>query len=114
MIGVRTRICGCRIKSVGAHYVHRGCLPPCTLPTSDIADTVSNQDPDAYFLDEVDRRLISVTEAAQVSGLTPSYLRRLLRTGRLAGVKVGRDWFTTTEAIRAYLALERRPGPKIT
>ena len=64
------------------------------------------------FLDQVAHTLISVTEAAALSGLTPSYLRRLLREQRLAGVKVGRDWFTTEEALRAYLAQDRRPGPK--
>ena len=71
-----------------------------------------DQDNDPTFLDEVDRRLISVTEASQTSQLTPSYIRRLLRTNKLPGVKVGRDWFTTEEAIRAYLAEDRRPHPK--
>lgn len=64
------------------------------------------------FLDQVAHTLISVTEASTLSGLTPSYLRRLLREQRLAGVKVGRDWFTTEEALRTYLAQDRRPGPK--
>lgn len=64
------------------------------------------------FLDQVADKLISVTEASTLSSLTPSYIRRLLRNQRLAGVKVGRDWFTTEEALRTYLALDRRPGPK--
>lgn len=78
---------------------------------TDIASTVPDQD-EPSFLNEVDRRLLSVTEASQVSQMTPSYIRRLLRTNKLPGVKVGRDWFTTEEAIRAYLAEDRRPGPK--
>ena len=56
--------------------------------------------------------LISVMEASNISQLTPSYIRRLLRQGTIAGVKFGRDWFTTAEAIQTYLATERRPGPK--
>lgn len=57
-------------------------------------------------------KLISVTEASQLAGLTPSFIRRLLRRGDIAGVKIGRDWFTTKEAVRQYLKQERRPGPK--
>mgnify|MGYP000956369296 CR=1 FL=1 len=64
------------------------------------------------FLDQVAHTLISVTDASALSGLTSSYIRRLLREQRLAGVKVGRDWFTTEEALRTYLAQDRRPGPK--
>lgn len=64
------------------------------------------------FLDQVAQKLISVTEASAVSGLTPSYIRRLLRESKLAGVKVGRDWFTTEEALQTYLVQDRRPGPK--
>lgn len=71
-----------------------------------------NEAGERTFLDQVAHKLISVTEAATLSGLTPSYLRRLLRKQELAGVKVGRDWFTTEEALRAYLAQDRRPGPK--
>lgn len=64
------------------------------------------------FLKQIDDHLISVTEAATLSQLTPSYIRRLLRTGVLSGKKLGRDWFTTEKAIRGYLDTERRPGPK--
>lgn len=71
-----------------------------------------NEAKEHAFLDQVAHKLISVTEAATLSGLTPSYIRRLLRRQQVAGVKVGRDWFTTEEALRTYLAQERRPGPK--
>jgi excisionase family DNA binding protein len=55
---------------------------------------------------------MSVAAASQLSGFTPSFLRRLLRQGKLPGVKIGRDWFTSEEAVREYLATPRRPGPK--
>ena len=64
------------------------------------------------FLDQVAHKLISVTEASELSGLTSSYIRRLLRQQKVPGVKVGRDWFTTEDALRTYLAQDRRPGPK--
>ncbi len=62
--------------------------------------------------DSQGRPLIPVGEAAQMSGFTPGYVRRLLRDAVIPGVKMGRDWFTTKEAIEEYLAQERRPGPK--
>ena len=68
----------------------------------------SQQDP----LEDLASRLISLAEASEISGLTAGYLRRLLREKRLRGVKVGRNWLTTAEAIQEYLAQERRPGPK--
>ncbi len=57
-------------------------------------------------------RLISVAEASRISGLSASFIRRLLQNGVMEGVKVGRNWLTTREAIREYLATERRRGPK--
>ena len=56
--------------------------------------------------------LISLAEAARISGLSHSHLRLLVRQGKVWGTKIGRDWLTTEEAIRAYLATERKPGPK--
>jgi excisionase family DNA binding protein len=47
-----------------------------------------------------------LSEAATRFGLSHSHLRLLARTGRLAAVKLGRDWFTTPEAVAAYLADE--------
>lgn len=64
------------------------------------------------FLEDLTSKLISVTEASEISGLTPGYIRRLLRNKTIAGKKIGRDWFTTEEALRKYLEQERRPGPK--
>lgn len=63
-------------------------------------------------LEDLTSKLISVVEASEISGLTPGYIRRLLRSKIMAGKKIGRDWFTTDEAIRKYLEQERRPGPK--
>ena len=63
-------------------------------------------------LDELTSKLISVTEASQISGLTTGHLRKLLREGQIEGIKIGRNWLTTEEAVQDYLKQEIRPGPK--
>ena len=57
--------------------------------------------------------LIPLRRAAEISGLTQEHLAHLIREGKLWGDKIGSPvWFTTEEAVRAYLAQERKPGPK--
>ena len=48
-------------------------------------------------------RLISLRQAAAFSGLSHSHLQWLCRKGRFEAWKLGRDWFTTAEAVAAYL-----------
>lgn len=56
--------------------------------------------------------LITLGEAAKLSGLSHDHLRRLAGRGDLKAKKIGRDWVTTERAVREYLAQDRRPGPK--
>ena len=56
--------------------------------------------------------LISLSKAAEISGLSPDHLRRLAGEGILWAKKIGRNWVTTEKAVLEYLALNRRPGPK--
>lgn len=57
--------------------------------------------------------LISLREAAAMSGLTQPHLALLIRRNELWGTKLGgRNWFTSKSALEKYLALDRRPGPK--
>lgn len=67
-----------------------------------------NQDSDKPKLDS----LIPLREAAELSGLTTGRLRQLLRAGELWGFKPGRNWYTTEQAVKEYLARGIRPGPK--
>jgi len=62
--------------------------------------------------EEVARKLISLAEASEISGLSSAHLRLLVRQGKLWGTKIGRNWVTTEETVRDYIAQERRPGPK--
>ncbi len=56
--------------------------------------------------------LISLAEAAELSGLSPTQWRYLVTRGEVWGKKLGRNWFTTAQAVKEYLARDRRPGPK--
>jgi hypothetical protein len=56
--------------------------------------------------------LISLVEASKFSGLSTSHLRLLVSRGNIWGVKLGRNWVTTAQAVEEYLARDRRPGPK--
>ena len=56
--------------------------------------------------------LISLQRASELSGLSTSYLRLLVRQGDIWGVKLGRNWVTTAEAVKGFLATERKRGPK--
>ena len=56
--------------------------------------------------------LIPLSKAAEISGLSHSHLRHCVRNGEIEGRKLGRDWFTTLQAVRVYEARNRRPGPK--
>jgi len=57
-------------------------------------------------------RLISLADAAKISGLSAGHLRLLVKREKLWGIKIGRNWITSEEAVRSYLSTDRRPGPK--
>ena len=57
-------------------------------------------------------QLISLREAAELTGLSASHLRLLVSRRDIWGVKLGRNWVTTAHAVAEYLAQEHRPGPK--
>lgn len=49
------------------------------------------------------KKVISLNQAAKISGYTQDYLGYLIRSGEMKGVKKGRAWFTTEEEIKNYL-----------
>jgi len=60
---------------------------------------------------------ISVQGAASYSGYSTQYLRRLLRTSKLEGVKIGQLWLVDKGALDLYIeqaqiATDQRFGPK--
>lgn len=54
--------------------------------------------------------LISLAEAAQLSGLNQDFLRQLAIKGRLKARKIGRNWVTTPKAVSDYLASRKKIG----
>jgi hypothetical protein len=56
--------------------------------------------------------LIPLQKAAKLCGLSASHLRLLVRQNEIWGRKIGRDWFTTEQAVRKYQARDNKPGPK--
>lgn len=56
--------------------------------------------------------LISLRQAAEISGLSPNHLRLLVSRGEIWGTKIDHFWVTTASAVKEYLARPRRPGPK--
>lgn len=59
-----------------------------------------------------DRVLLSTAEASALSGFGAEHIQRLLRTGRLEGIKPGHDWLVYEDSLQTYLAQPRKPGPK--
>ena len=47
-----------------------------------------------------------------MSGLSAGHLRLLVSQNKLWGTKIGRNWVTTEQAVRDYMATDPRPGPK--
>ena len=65
----------------------------------------------------VSNNCISVNDAAFHSGYNVQYLRRLLRDGRLTGMKLDQTWLLDTNVFEAYLEKvqqtnDKRFGPK--
>ena len=55
--------------------------------------------------------LISLSQAAELSGLSPAPSPLAIQ-GEIWSRKLGRNWFTTAQAVLDYLAQEHKPGPK--
>jgi hypothetical protein len=60
---------------------------------------------------------ISIQAAAEISGYNTQYLRRLLRAGRLDGVKIGQVWLIDLASLQDYFSCalssnDMRYGPK--
>jgi excisionase family DNA binding protein len=59
-----------------------------------------------------DRVLLSTAEASTIAHLGREYIQRLLRQGRLEGVKLGHDWLVYEDSLQRFLAQPRKTGPK--
>ena len=60
---------------------------------------------------------VTVQAAADVTGYNIQYLRSLLRSGKLGGIKIGQIWLIEMQSLETYLQLventtDRRCGPR--
>ena len=54
---------------------------------------------------------ITTQEAAELTGYAAAYFRQLIRAGRLAAKKRGRDWFLDRAEVLAYAETMQQLGP---
>lgn len=54
----------------------------------------------------------TVTELAEAAGVSDSYIRRLVRDGRIAGELYGKTWLVPADVGRAWLASRRERWEK--
>ncbi len=47
-------------------------------------------------------RQITSAMAGEILGCSPSYVRRLFKSGKLHGEKLGHDWLTSTMEVNRY------------
>jgi excisionase family DNA binding protein len=59
-------------------------------------------------------KFISVAKAAKLADVTDRYMRTLVKSGRVEGVKIGRDYVVSEASARAFVrtASEGRPRAK--
>ena len=78
---------------------------------------LNTQTPTILSTEQVIVNHISVQAATEISGYNAQYLRRLLRAGKLDGVKVGQVWLVNLDSLQEYFgsalsSSDLRYGPK--
>lgn len=58
-------------------------------------------------------KLISISQAAKLTPYSAEYLSLLARKGKLASVKISRDWLTTEEAVKEYVQKQIKKHQKM-
>ena len=51
-------------------------------------------------------------QASEKSGISQGHIRRLMESGTLGGMKVGRDWLVGTGSLEHYMANRPKRGRK--
>jgi excisionase family DNA binding protein len=62
-------------------------------------------------MSEQHERWITVAEASRRSGYSMTMIQKLLKSGRIKGIKPGHDWLTTLEAVLEYKRQAKRGRP---
>lgn len=72
-----------------------------------MTDTDSDETPNKPDIED----LITFAHAAQLAGFSDRHLRKLAASDELWAIKLGRNWYTTEQAIKDYLAKNKKRGP---
>jgi len=70
-------------------------------------------DPNSLNLDPtgiVNDKYLTVQAARRLTGYNSQYLRRLLRNGRLSGIRAGQTWLILLDSLEAYLSQAEKRG----
>lgn len=59
---------------------------------------------------EGNRAVVSTAQACEATNFTSAYIQRLLRDGRIEGVKLGRDWLIYEDSLEAFMTQTRKRG----
>lgn len=57
-----------------------------------------------------DRVLLPTAAACERTGFSRGYIQRLLKSGRIEGVKLGHDWLLYEDSLVSFLAQRRERG----
>jgi excisionase family DNA binding protein len=62
-------------------------------------------------------KFVTIQTATEVTGYNLQYLRRLLRAGKITGIKIGQVWLIEFDSLETYVKLntdsvDKRCGPK--
>ncbi len=58
------------------------------------------------------KKQLTCTQAAELTGYSPDHISLMLRKGKLRGEKKGRDWFAEASSLYEYIQQNPRPGRK--
>ena len=61
---------------------------------------------------DTNRECITTPEASKRSGLSKSHITRLLKSGAIEGVQLGREWLVYADSLEKYVTTPHKPGPK--
>ena len=59
------------------------------------------------------KKLLTISETADLLQMNPEVIRRWLRAGRLVGIKVGSDWRVPESSLQALLQPAVLPAPAV-
>lgn len=66
----------------------------------------------AQYGQDMDKEFLSADEAAEMLQIHPRTLRRLLASGELPGIRIGRQWRISVVAVRKLIEGGQKLAPK--